>query len=357
MQSLQHTFSVDSCFVSSRVLVALGIILGETIAISLCDGRGSDHDDIVLVSCQYELSGSDADDNEVVYVSPVALHRMGIVNSSHMKKTVHVFIYRPANILYQNGTAVTLSRVAGYRYPDDEAEKKILLRHFSEGQKVLVGDFICVCGLQELFQADDNLYLYFIRNVDTDPAGNDKNKIIGNSVNSIRKYDDSSEYGNDTNTSSNNSGYAKQSSISDFRLTTISRPRLIVTVTVKDKTTIVMKGRTNCTVPDIRALKDFFYIVRQNDPDRGPWNSIRNLLEVSVLKFCDAMSIVLQLACSVKSSDNYNICDSRAGDNMNNIGGEYSVSDATLFNLIKSPTLVESTTGEEGEYITFIPLL
>ena len=344
-----------------------------------------------------------------------------------MFKTSNVW-KKPTNMIVKRASSVTLSRIAGHRYPSDDAEKASLLNYFSAPQEISVGYIIIT--LNENIEShrnsygiprseyDNDFYLYRVVDVVLMTASHgvcDSTSDIGG-VNYLKtsNCDDSGNFYDDNTSSSSSTSNNHKTNIENQSiysavqifaqlLSPICRPSKCSVVTVKDVTTIGLKGRANCIVPNMRSIGDFidFYLSRkseyhiQKDSLVGSWTQIRNFLEPSVTQLHEVFNPILHLAFTAKNddmlissydlidhayndeninnrhkinsksadhdslfhciakddSDNYVSCREKDGDgNSNSSVREYSLSDCALFNLMKSPLLIESASGEDGMF-------
>ena len=336
-------------------------------------------------------------------------------------------------MIVKRASSVTLSRIAGHRYPSDDAEKASLLNYFSAPQEISVGYIIIT--LNENIEShrnsygiprseyDNDFYLYRVVDVVLMTASHgvcDSTSDIGgvnylktsNCDDSGNFYDDNT--GSSSSTSNNHKTNIENQSIYSAvqifaqLLSPICRPSKCSVVTVKDVTTIGLKGRANCIVPNMRSIGDFidFYLSRkseyhiQKDSLVGSWTQIRNFLEPSVTQLHEVFNPILHLAFTAKNDDmlisSYDLIDHAYNDeNINNrhkinsksadhdslfhciakddsdnyvscrekdgVGNcnspsvrEYSLSDCALFNLMKSPLLIESASGEDGMFFRLL---
>ena len=432
---------MNCCFVSATALASLDIRHGEDIAISLSEEYHEGTEDIILTALSCTEIDFDTDREEIITLSPITLHNMKLFNI--FQKPMYIWIYKPRNILLREASSVTLSRISGYEYPKDEIEKKLLLQYFSNSQNVTLGSIICVstvdmCSSSEsksLIAEKSYLQLYYVKEIiltvlKTD--NNNSNMNNNDNISDMESHDNNSSsrkfslnYSECSASSSLNSGTKDSNLISNIipYLSLLYRPNVTVTITVKGVTTLGLKGRTNCIVPNLKYLEDYIDRTKiriktqknlknqkiQNNHSR-PWTLLRNLLEPSVVDLSEALSPVLHLAFSAireenvnsgrydyfrsnsnyssnndsnttnrrykniltnssHSNNSYNSNDNDRNNDRNNNENRsrdnrynwkrndqdshssdthYSVNDHALFNIIKSPQLVENPTGEEG---------
>ena len=335
-------------------------------------------------------------------------------------------------MVVRRASSVTLSRIAGHRYPSDDVEKASLLNYFSTSQEISLGHIIIILngnleshrnsyGIHRR-EYDNDFYLYrvvdIVQMIAHHAECESTSDTSGINCSKINNCDGSSDINNDNAGSSNISdsnnhknNMENQSIYSAVRifgqsLNPISRLQNHSVVTVKDVTTIGLKGRANCIVPNMKSIGDFidFYLSRKyeyhikRDSLVGAWTQIRNFLEPSVTQLHEVFSPIMHLAFTTKNDDmlvsSYDLVDQThnyeninyrhrlnnksAGhesflhciandDSDNNVSNdkevrdenrnssfkEYSLSDCALFNLMKSPLLIESASGEDGTLKNF----
>lgn len=254
----------------------------------------------------------------------------------------------------QNITAVELSRIAGYAYPTYDIEKKRLLLLFSSPQAISVGDVICanpassdcegLLGYDKSHIQDDYVLYYHVKEV----------TVEGN----LRAANGKEPFRCTTNLTSS-LDEVLQSCETDSRLSRESDKK-IKSMTVTGKTRIVLKGRTNHAVfSSSKLLEEEFDDGYRIDGTRGSHVNLssrmaENLLEDSVFTLHEMYSKILRFTVQ-KTCNKTESINSRSPVRMNNVGNclnldvnQLSVTDNTVFGLINSPLLLESSCGEEG---------
>jgi hypothetical protein len=260
----------------------------------------------------------------------------------------------PYRLMTQNITAVELSRIAGYAYPNYDIEKKRLLLLFSSPQAISLGDVICaspassacenLLRYDETHIRDDYVLYYHVKEVTVESNGR-----AARYKEPFRGVTDSSLFLNEV----------LQPYVSDARLSRESDAK-IKSMTVTGKTRIVLKGRTNHSIISTRRLSDkgIDHGCRSDDTDFGRGSSssksYENLLEDSIFTLYETYSKILrftvQNTCNlIESSDSYSpALRDIVGNCVNLDMNPLSVTDNTVFGLINSPLLLESSCGEEG---------
>ena len=256
----------------------------------------------------------------------------------------------------KRASSVTLSRIAGYKYPNDEVEKKSLLTYFSAPQGVSINDvIITINGSLEShsnyydpsYVEDDNTFnLYCVTDIilvaenqdvnysyiDGIEYSNGKEKVTG--CDSTEYIEDDNIGGNNTTIDEGKACVENQSIESAVRmyshsLSTINKPSMNLVITVVDITTIGLKGRVNCIVPNMRSIGDFIDDYRRkkcefhlpNNSQIGSWIQIRNFLEPSIIQLYEVFCPVLNIAFAVSCNDNNGIAmnDYRNDYNLTNM--------------------------------------
>jgi hypothetical protein len=247
-------------------------------------------------------------------------------------------------------TAVELSRIAGYAYPNYEIEKKRLLLLFSSPQAISLGDVICASAASAACESllrydetqirDDYVLYYHVKEVTVEsngPAAHCKEPLRG--------VTDSSLFLNDV----------LQPCVTDARLSG-ERETKIKSMTVTGKTRIVLKGRTNHAIVSTSKISNerIDHGCRSDDTDFGPGSSSskmsENLLEDSIFTLSEIYSKILRFTVqdtcsSIESSDSYSTLRRDIAENCVN---PLSLTDNTVFGLMNSPLLLESLCGKEG---------
>jgi hypothetical protein len=429
----QYCKDLDCCFVPLEVLDSLGIVSGAYIRVAFSKQNG--REEYVIVPVMGCLSDRKTTEAISVLMSPISLYKLGI--TTFHQRNLHIQISVPQTIIYKEIIAVTLSHIAGYSYPENttenDVEKLALQSFFSRSQRITLGDVICVSasGLQNRSikpvsvlmknsivssrSDEDFLFMYLIKDIAIDEKchivnssekSNSDQKITGSNMKNIHHSSNkngsinnkiilSSTDMNDLCTdsshvdNSDDNGNVNESIISSSSLITAitqennadvcpEMPSLIINITSKDITKIVLKGSSNCRVFDINMLTDHYHDLynaipleknSQKDDDyqenfNGDFLSVRsqwNLLATSVGELVDALSPRIRLASdsldSYKSiTENQYLNDeekNNSNTNNSNKKSDYShyITDSALYSLITSPLLIECSCGEHGTYI------
>lgn len=249
---------------------------------------------------------------------------------------------------------VILSRIAGYKYPDDDTENKAIQYYFSTPQNISERNIICIStigiekGYDTVNRNDLNKSLFFYH------------------INSAILLENS------------------------------SNQALNTSITVKDITRIVLQGRKNCRLPNLINLKNNYinYILMKNNQKNDAIIVDKSKIDIEMPNFSTSSKLsdnlykalypIINLVYS-KSNDGeeysaYNNADPKShnyysndsnrninystnntnntkrrniNNNFSNTYG-YTISDTTLYNLIESPLLMECSSGEYG---TFLPYM
>lgn len=257
----------------------------------------------------------------------------------------------------QNITAVELSRIAGYAYPTYDIEKKRLLLLFSSPQAISIGDVICAnpassdcesfLRYDETHIQDDYVLYYHVKEVTVEGnlcAANGKEPFRG-TTNLTSSLDE-----------------VLQSCETDSRLSRESDKK-IKSMTVTGKTRIVLKGRTNHAVFSSSNLleEEFDDGCRIDGTNFGRGSHVNlsskmadNLLKDSVFTLHEMYSKILRFTAqrTCNMTESFNSRSPVRGDIVENClkldVNQLSVTDNTVFGLINSPLLLESSCGEEG---------
>lgn len=258
----------------------------------------------------------------------------------------------------QDITAVELSRIAGYAYPNYDIEKKRLLLLFSSPQAISPGDVICATAASsanefllrydETHIRDDYVLYYHVKEVTVENNGR-----AAECKEPFRGVTDSNLFLNDV----------LQPCLADSRLSRNSDKK-IKSMTVTGKTRIVLKGRTNHAIISTNNLPEdgFDQGCEGDETDFGRGSCVNlsremseNLLKDSIFTLYEIYSKILrftvQKSCYLNvSSDSCSpVLKDIVGNSMNLDVLPLSVTDNTVFGLINSPLLLESTCGEEGK--------
>jgi hypothetical protein len=366
----QHKDLSHNCFISANALDVLGIKTGECIALSLSEAHHRSGKDFIFtaIGCsQLKNDKTDVIDVACILLSPVSLHKMGIYTRFELEKTLNIWISSPGSTIYRTISSVTLSRIAGYQYPESNLEKEALKTFFSKPKQIAPGDIVCVSTLDLVSQGkpplsvfenefckqiSDVLFMYSITGVVTDISAN----IASSSSRSRNNSNNSNEYNKSRSNSHNENGKHKIPNCNDFTvarsicgISNYDANQLTITVTVQDITRIILNGKTNCRVPDKKALADYCFMVqkvfdmasfeKQDEPQR-------NLLGPSIEDLFKTLLALTQLA-STESVDKGNTGNELSKGHIY----QHSIADNTFYGLITSPLLLECANGEHGEQI------
>ena len=267
-------------------------------------------------------------------------------------------------------SSVELSKIAGYRYPSNEIEKKKLIVLFSSSREISVGDIICTCcekvsstsnGSDGICARDNSgLNYYYV-------------KVITLSSETSPSYLACSIEGEDKK--SNDGDRSKVSAHSDYEsssrvLSVVERHTSPKARTLKGKTTIILNGRTNHIICNFSKMQNYEGIERNSDViandscedvcsySRGPFNVF---LSTSILDLSDVFQNTIDLALSGRHKLENNYRGTFRGKRDSATSQCYSITDSNLFGLLISPLLIECSSGEEGRthsfHINSFPLL
>lgn len=310
----QHCKDFSCCFVGLEDLKSLGIVSGGYVTVSFTKENGrKEHVIVTAVGC---LKDSSMIEEASILMSPISLDKLGI--STFHQNNVHVQISVSPTIIYKEISAITISRIAGYKYPENnteiDIEKMALQSFFSRPQRMAVGDVICV-STSELRNSDkpvsvlmksfevlsrrdkDFLFMYLVKEIalnenfhdicssessNSDHKNTNCSSKESHQINSNSNSSESHSINSSSNSSSSNrniSGNTNQIDICDennkmnkdkctnesgipdsFLISATARtetPPLVLLVTSRDMTKISLKGLSNCRTFDISMLTDF----------------------------------------------------------------------------------------------------
>ena len=262
-------------------------------------------------------------------------------------------------------SSVELSKIAGYRYPSNEIEKKKLISLFSSSREVAVGDIICTsCDTvastsneSDGIGARDNsgLNYYYVKVITLSseiPPSHPAYSIHGEGKKSNDEDRSRISIHGDHESSS------RVVSVGERQTSPKAR-------TLKGKTTIILNGRTNhiiCTSIKMRSCEDIESSsdMTVNDSceheDKSPYSRepFNIFLSSSILDLCDVYQNTINLALAGRSKleQQYNGMSSSKHGSMT--VQRHSITDSNLFGLLTSPLLIECSSGEEGRPFSMI---
>jgi hypothetical protein len=265
----------------------------------------------------------------------------------------------------ENIAAVELSRIAGYKYPDDDVELKQLQLLFATPLHIAAGDIVYTAPVNEPYDhvtksgtfdsTELGFNYYFV-------------KFIKLEINSSTTINEATK----SNTSNMNSGNPDETNYGSklsLELNSL-RPSIKKRGRVTERSAVTLQGRTNHfllasslmsndkSMSDVETKNSEDAISQSCIGDFG--NRSTTLLSDSISDLSAVYQNILRLA-DFETTDEEDMSyrasrysdDSRAiDDGYANHVMPYSVSDGTIFGLIASPLLIESPCGEEG-IVTF----
>ena len=262
----------------------------------------------------------------------------------------------------ENIAAVELSRIAGYKYPDDDVELKQLQLLFATPLHIAAGDIVYTAPVAEpydhvtksgIFDSTElGFNYYFVKyiklEVNNSTTINEAVKSNTSNMNSIGNTDETN--------------YGSKLSLELNSL----RPSIKKKGRVTERSAVTLHGRTNhflLTSSLMSNNKSMSDVGTRNSEDAISQSCIGDfgyssttLLSNSISDLSAVYQNILRLAdfettdeedmsyrASRNSDDSHAVDDGYANHVM-----PYSVSDGTIFGLIASPLLIQSPCGEEG---------
>ena len=266
----------------------------------------------------------------------------------------------------ENIASVELSRIAGYKYPDDDVELRQLQLLFATPLHIAAGDIVFTAPVAEpydhvtksgIFDSTElGFNYYFVKYIKLEIMNSTTINEATNSNTSNTNW-----VGNPEETN-----YGSKLSVELSSL----RPSIKKKGRVTERSAVTLQGRTNHFLltsslmsnskskSDVGTKNNEDAISQSCNGDFG--NSSTTLLSNSISDLSAVYQNILRLA-DFEATDEEDISyrasrcsdDSHAvDDGYENHVMPYSVSDGTIFGLIASPLLIQSPCGEEG-IVTF----
>jgi hypothetical protein len=262
----------------------------------------------------------------------------------------------------ENIAAVELSRIAGYKYPDDDVELKQLQLLFATPLHIAAGDIVYTAPVAEPYDhvtksgtfdsTELRFNYYFVKyiklEIKNSTSINEATKSNTSNMNSVGNPDETN--------------YGSKLSLELNSL----RPSIKKKGRVTERSAVILQGRTNHflltsslmsndkSMSDVETKKSEDAISQSCIWDFG--NRSTTLLSDSICDLTAVYQNILRLAdfettdeedmsyrASRYSDDSHAVDDGYANHVM-----PYSVSDGTIFGLIASPLLIQNPCGEEG---------
>ena len=263
--------------------------------------------------------------------------------------------------VFDNIAAVELSRIAGYKYPDDDVELKQLQSLFATPLHIASGDIVYTPPVaiphdhvlkSGLFDSTElGFHHYFVKHIKLETRNstesNEARRACSNS-NGLRDDDGGSN------------GSERSLELDALRRSIKKSGR------VTERSAVTLQGKTNHFLLTSGFINDnnaFSNVVMRNGIDSGSENCTMDygnrstcLLSNSISDLSAVYQNILRLANfkTIEHEDTligaFHCSDQSrhvSNGNINHVM-PYTVSDGTIFGLIASPLLIESPCGEEG---------